>query len=177
MITRYRFGPAAEAAFLRSFARGELVVGNLVDEDFERMAQLVEQYDNFPLGGPTRASSPSRSGVRSPRSSPPTVGTSQPSVRDTSMPSSSCRSRAGSRRSGSNRRPPAYGVEARTDERVVGRGLLRLEAIDVNGSCRAPSRWPPLPAGFGRRASATPQRRGGPRFAPRRAAAARSARS
>jgi uncharacterized protein len=22
-----------------------------VDEDFERMAQLVEQYDNFPLGG------------------------------------------------------------------------------------------------------------------------------
>ena len=51
MITRYRFGPAAEAAFLRSFARGELVVGNLVDEDFERMAQLVEQCDNFPLGG------------------------------------------------------------------------------------------------------------------------------
>ena len=51
MITRYRFGPAAEAAFLRSFARGELVVGNLVDEDFERIAQLVAQYDNFPLGG------------------------------------------------------------------------------------------------------------------------------
>jgi predicted nucleic acid-binding protein len=48
---RYRFGPPAEAAFLRSFARGELVVGNLVDEDFERMAQLVEQYDSFPLGG------------------------------------------------------------------------------------------------------------------------------
>jgi len=51
MITRYRFGAAAEAAFLRSFARGELVVGNLVEEDFERMAQLVEQYDSFPLGG------------------------------------------------------------------------------------------------------------------------------
>lgn len=51
MISRYRFGSAAEAAFLRSFARGELVLGNLVDEDFERMAQLVEQYDNFPLGG------------------------------------------------------------------------------------------------------------------------------
>ena len=51
MISRYRFGSAAEAAFLRSFARGELVLGNHVDEDFERMAQLVEQYDNFPLGG------------------------------------------------------------------------------------------------------------------------------
>ena len=51
MITRYRFGSAAEAAFLRSFAEGDLVVGNLVEEDFERMAQLVEQYDSFPLGG------------------------------------------------------------------------------------------------------------------------------
>jgi hypothetical protein len=39
MITRYRFGSAAEAAFLRSFAEGDLVVGNLVDQDFERMAQ------------------------------------------------------------------------------------------------------------------------------------------
>jgi predicted nucleic acid-binding protein len=51
MITRYRFGTAAEAAFLRSFAQGDLVVGNLAEEDFQRMAQLVEQYDNFPLGG------------------------------------------------------------------------------------------------------------------------------
>ena len=51
MITRYSFGAAAEAAFLRSFANGELTVANLIEEDFERMAQLVEQYDNFPLGG------------------------------------------------------------------------------------------------------------------------------
>ena len=51
MITQYRFGSAAEAAFLRSFAEGDLVVGNLAEEDFERMAQFVEQYDNFPLGG------------------------------------------------------------------------------------------------------------------------------
>ena len=51
MITRYRFGPAAEAAFLRSFAAGDLVVGNLTEDDFERMAQLVEQYSDFPLGG------------------------------------------------------------------------------------------------------------------------------
>ncbi len=51
MITRYRFGSTAEAAFLRSFAEGDVIVGNLVQEDFERMAQLVEQYDSFPLGG------------------------------------------------------------------------------------------------------------------------------
>jgi uncharacterized protein len=51
MVSRYRFGSAAEAAFLRSFTTGDLVIGNLVEEDFERMAQLVEQYDNFPLGG------------------------------------------------------------------------------------------------------------------------------
>ena len=68
MISRYRFGAAAEAALLRSFDRGDLVVGNLVDEDFERMAQLVEQYDNFPSAGPTPASLPSRSGAQSPRS-------------------------------------------------------------------------------------------------------------
>jgi uncharacterized protein len=51
MISRYRFGPAAEAAFLRSFVTGDLIVGNLVEDDFERMAQLVEQYADFPLGG------------------------------------------------------------------------------------------------------------------------------
>ena len=51
MISRYRFGSAAEAAFLRSFADGDLTIANLVADDFERMAQLVEQYDNFPLGG------------------------------------------------------------------------------------------------------------------------------
>ncbi len=51
MIGRYDFGAAAEAAFLRSFASGDLVVADLVAEDFERMAQLVEQYADFPLGG------------------------------------------------------------------------------------------------------------------------------
>jgi predicted nucleic acid-binding protein len=51
MISRYRFGSTAEAAFLRSFADGDLTIANLVEDDFERMAQLVEQYDNFPLGG------------------------------------------------------------------------------------------------------------------------------
>jgi len=51
MISRYNFGAAAEAAFLRSFSTGELVLANLADDDFERMAQLVEQYSDFPLGG------------------------------------------------------------------------------------------------------------------------------
>lgn len=51
MIGRYNFGSAAEAAFLRSFADGDLVVANLDEDDFERMAQLVEQYADFPLGG------------------------------------------------------------------------------------------------------------------------------
>jgi uncharacterized protein len=51
MIGRYQFGAAAEAAFLRSFASRDLVVADLVEDDFERMAQLVEQYEDFPLGG------------------------------------------------------------------------------------------------------------------------------
>jgi len=51
MIGRYDFGSAAEAAFLRSFADGDLVVANLVEDDFERMAQLVDQCADVPLGG------------------------------------------------------------------------------------------------------------------------------
>lgn len=51
MIDRHRFGAIAEAAFLRSFTSGDLVTADLVEDDFERMAQLVEQYESFPLGG------------------------------------------------------------------------------------------------------------------------------
>jgi hypothetical protein len=51
MISRHSFGAAAEAAFLRSFTTGDLVIANLADADLERMAQLVEQYADFPLGG------------------------------------------------------------------------------------------------------------------------------
>lgn len=51
MISRYGFGPAAESAFLRSFTTNDLQITNLVEDDFERMAQLVEQYADFPLGG------------------------------------------------------------------------------------------------------------------------------
>jgi hypothetical protein len=50
MIGRYRCGAAAEAAF-RSFASRDLVVADLVEDDFERMAQLAQQYEDFPLGG------------------------------------------------------------------------------------------------------------------------------
>ena len=51
MINRHGFGAASEAAFLRSFTTGELVMANLLEDDLERMAQLVEEYADFPLGG------------------------------------------------------------------------------------------------------------------------------
>jgi uncharacterized protein len=44
-----RLGPAAESLFLRGV--GELDVEGPMDEDFTRMAELVEQYSDFPLGG------------------------------------------------------------------------------------------------------------------------------
>jgi predicted nucleic acid-binding protein len=44
-----RLGPAAERAFLRGLA--DLDVEGPSGEDFARMAQLVEQYRDFPLGG------------------------------------------------------------------------------------------------------------------------------
>jgi predicted nucleic acid-binding protein len=42
-------GPHAEAAFLTGV--GTLEVTGPTPEDFERMAELVEQYGDFPLGG------------------------------------------------------------------------------------------------------------------------------
>ena len=112
MIGRYRFGSTAEAAFLRSFADGDLVVANLLEEDFGRMAQLVEQYADFPLGGSDARVIAIAERSRSPRSSPPIVATSPRSARNTSKRSTSCR-RQGSSRDGaggrdSNRRPTAY---------------------------------------------------------------------
>jgi predicted nucleic acid-binding protein/predicted transcriptional regulator len=44
-----RLGAAAEATFLRGI--GALDVEGPSDEDFHRMAELVEQYADFPLGG------------------------------------------------------------------------------------------------------------------------------
>jgi predicted nucleic acid-binding protein len=44
-----RLGAAAEATFLRGV--GTLDVEAPAPQDFSRMAELVEQYANFPLGG------------------------------------------------------------------------------------------------------------------------------
>jgi predicted nucleic acid-binding protein len=44
-----RLGSAAEAAFLRGLA--PLDVEGPLPEDFDRIAELVEQYADFPLGG------------------------------------------------------------------------------------------------------------------------------
>jgi hypothetical protein len=44
-----RLGSAAEAAFLRGI--GELDVEAPSSEDFGRIAELIEQYADFPLGG------------------------------------------------------------------------------------------------------------------------------
>lgn len=45
----YRLGPAAEAKFLRGL--GALDIEGPAPEDFDRIAQLVDQYADFPLGG------------------------------------------------------------------------------------------------------------------------------
>jgi len=44
-----RMGPQAEAAFLRGLASVDVEAP--APEDWERMAELVEQYADFPLGG------------------------------------------------------------------------------------------------------------------------------
>jgi uncharacterized protein len=44
-----RLGPAADARFLRALER--LHVEEPASEDWLRIAELVEQYANFPLGG------------------------------------------------------------------------------------------------------------------------------
>jgi predicted nucleic acid-binding protein len=46
-----RAGSESEAAFLRLFPAGELVPVDVTTADYERMAELVEQYADFPLGG------------------------------------------------------------------------------------------------------------------------------
>jgi predicted nucleic acid-binding protein len=45
-------GPAAEAAFLDAFGPGQaFTLGTLVEADLTRMATLVRQYADLPLGG------------------------------------------------------------------------------------------------------------------------------
>jgi uncharacterized protein len=45
-----RIGPHAELAFARAVAAGELVVEPVLDSEWERIAELVEQYLDLPLG-------------------------------------------------------------------------------------------------------------------------------
>ena len=46
-----QLGPTAEAAFYRSIANGDLLVEHLTAMDWQRVAELVESYADFPLGG------------------------------------------------------------------------------------------------------------------------------
>jgi uncharacterized protein len=46
-----RGGSASEAAFLRLSPTGTLVPVDITAADYERMAELVEQYADWPLGG------------------------------------------------------------------------------------------------------------------------------
>lgn len=43
-------GPHAELAFVRSIAAGQLVVEPIVDDDWPRVTELVDRYDDLPLG-------------------------------------------------------------------------------------------------------------------------------
>jgi predicted nucleic acid-binding protein len=45
-----RAGAHIEARFLRAVAAGDFTSVNLVEADYERMAELVEQYADLPLG-------------------------------------------------------------------------------------------------------------------------------
>jgi uncharacterized protein len=46
-----RAGSRSEAAFLRLFPAGKLVPVEVTTADYERMAELVELYADWPLGG------------------------------------------------------------------------------------------------------------------------------
>jgi predicted nucleic acid-binding protein len=48
-IVGRRLGPRAEARFLRGFERLDVEPPSI--EDWPRIAELVEQYESFPLGG------------------------------------------------------------------------------------------------------------------------------
>ena len=50
-LLQSRAGSKVEAAFLRLFAVGKLVVVEAAPDDFHRMADLVERYADLPLGG------------------------------------------------------------------------------------------------------------------------------
>src|SRR5271155_2598992 len=45
-----RIGPHAELAFARAIAAGELIVEAVLEPEWERIAALMEQYLDLPLG-------------------------------------------------------------------------------------------------------------------------------
>jgi uncharacterized protein len=45
-----RIGPHAEIAFARALAKGELIAEPVMDHEWERVAELMEQYEDLPLG-------------------------------------------------------------------------------------------------------------------------------
>jgi len=45
-----RIGPHAELAFARALAAGELIAEPVLDPEWERIAELLEQYEDLPLG-------------------------------------------------------------------------------------------------------------------------------
>ena len=45
-----RIGPHAELAFAHAIAAGELIVEAVLDPEWERVAELMEQYLDLPLG-------------------------------------------------------------------------------------------------------------------------------
>ena len=49
-LLQSRVGPQAEVAFLRSFGDDGFHVAELDNQDFQRMAELVETYLDLPLG-------------------------------------------------------------------------------------------------------------------------------
>ena len=46
-----QLGPAAEARLFRSIAEGEIHIEVLTNRDLRRVAELVETYEDLPLGG------------------------------------------------------------------------------------------------------------------------------
>jgi predicted nucleic acid-binding protein len=81
-------GPVVEAAFLDALARGELIVEATTTQDFARMAGLVRQYADFPLG--TADASVIAVAERLGATHVATIGTSARSAPPTAPPSSSC---------------------------------------------------------------------------------------
>jgi hypothetical protein len=49
-LLQTRIGPAAEMAFVRALATGEFTVDVLEADDLDRAADLMEQYQDLPLG-------------------------------------------------------------------------------------------------------------------------------